>query len=263
LTKCRYCGKRTYTADRCPHCGEYYCLEHRDPRTHGCPSEKESEETESQPTYAVTGAVKPQKSKEKKGVLTIRFTFLEGKKRSDREQRPNHAKAIEPRSPPTENQKAAKFAVREVRREDPSKSDSAGAFEPLYVPEETARALAFPSVFDNASRKLFAVSFILVVAEEVLRLVSYVENPPFLAYLDGNLFVRILNGSMAPHVASLIVFALMCSMLFVTTRLASMNQYTGNSRFSLLKQAIPFGVYVAVSVTYIVSITNWFFILRS
>lgn len=262
MTKCRYCGKRTYTADRCPYCGEYYCLEHRDPRTHGCPSEKESEETESQPTYAVSGAVKPQKSKEKKGVLTIRFTFLEGKKRSDREQRPNHTEAIEPRPPSAENQKAALFAIRELRREDQPGSSYAWTSKPGHIPEETLRALTFPTVF-SASRKLFAVSFILIVVEEIMRLVSYVRNPPFLAFLDGNLLVRILNESIAPPMASLIVFGLVCLIVFVTAKLASANQNTADSRFSLLKRAIPFGVYAAVAVSYIVSITNWFFILKS
>jgi hypothetical protein len=170
---------------------------------------------------------------------------------------------LKPQPPSNENQKAAYFAVRDIQREGPARSQYGETIKPPPIPEETARAMAFPTFFDSASRKLFAVSFILVVVEEVMRLVSYIQNPPFLAYLDGNLYVRILNESIAPHVASLIVFALMCSILFITARLASTNQNTGSSSFSLLKRAIPFGVYVAVSVTYIVSIANWFFILKS
>jgi hypothetical protein len=207
--------------------------------------------------------IKPQNSKEKKGLLTIHFTFLEGRKRADQEQRPERSKVLKPQPPSKENQEAAFFALRDIQREDLSRSHYAETIKLPPIQEETARALTFPAFFDSASRKLFAVSFILVVVEEVMRLVSYAQNPPFLAYLDGNLYVRILNASIAPYAASLIVFVLMCSLLFVTARLASTNQNTGNSRFSLLKQAIPFGVYVAVSITYIVSITNWFFILKS
>lgn len=249
----------------CPYCRRYYCLEHRDPKTHDCLPQNKSDAPESEPTRAVTEAVKPQnKNKDKKKLLTIHFTFLENKKRSSQEQTPARIKVLEPQPSFKENNKAAaRFAAREIQLEDSARARYTETLKPPTITEESARAMSYPAVFESALRKFFAVSFVLVVAEEVLRLVSYVENPPFLAYLDGNLYVRILNGSMAPHVASLIVFAFMCSILFVTAKLASLNQNTSNSRFSLLKHAIPFGVYVAVSITYIVSITNWIFILKS
>ena len=260
MMKCRYCGKQAYVTHLCPYCRKYHCLEHRDPRAHDCPSQKKPE---SQPTRAVTGAIKPQNNKEKKRLLTIHFTFLEGKKRSDQEQTAARTRVLRSQPPSKENQEAAFFAVRDTQREDQARPPYDETVRPPTIQEETARAMAFPAFFDSASRKLFAVSFILVVVEEVLRLVSYVQNPPFLAYLDANLYVRILNESIAPHVASLIVFVLICAVLFVTARLARTDENIGQSGFSLLKRAIPFGVYVAVSVTYIVWIWNWFFILKS
>jgi len=63
--------------------------------------------------------------------------------------------------------------------------------------------------------------------------------------------------------ARALVFALTCSILFATTKLAFMSQKTSNQHFSLLKPAILFAVYFVVSINYIVSITNWFFILTS
>lgn len=36
--QCRYCNAKVYVSHICLHCNEYYCLEHREPNTHSCPS---------------------------------------------------------------------------------------------------------------------------------------------------------------------------------------------------------------------------------
>ncbi len=258
MTKCAYCGRQAYIAHLCPYCRKYYCLEHRDTKAHDCPSQKKPEP---QPIRAVTKAIEPKTRREKKELLTIRFTFLEDKKRSSQKETVEQTKAREPHPVFRENQEAALFAVKDVPREDPSKSPYAETVKSPPITKETARAIAFPTFFDGVSKKIFAFSFILVVVEEIMRLVSYVQNPPFLAYLEGNLFVRLLNDSMAPHVASLIVYVLMCSILFLTARLASLNKNSVDPGFSVIKRAIPLVVYVTVSLLYIVWIVNWFFIL--
>ena len=247
------------------HNSKYYCLEHRDPKAHDCPSTKKPGETEARPTSTVNTAVKSRdKNKEKKKLLTIHFTFLEDKKRSGKEHKSVHNEILGPQPLSKMNEKeGVTLEAGDIRVEDSARTHFTGKLRPPTIIEETARATSYPAVFESVSRRLFAVSFILVLVEEVLRLVSYVENPPFLAYLDGNLYVRVLNESIDPYVASLIVFVLMCSILFMTAKLASMNQSASNSHFSVLRHAIPFGVYVAVSLTYIVSMINWFFILRS
>jgi len=34
--QCKYCQKEVYVAHICPYCKEFYCMEHRDPKSHNC-----------------------------------------------------------------------------------------------------------------------------------------------------------------------------------------------------------------------------------
>jgi len=34
--RCNYCQREVYIAHICPYCKEFYCIEHRDPRSHNC-----------------------------------------------------------------------------------------------------------------------------------------------------------------------------------------------------------------------------------
>ena len=34
--QCKYCQKEVYVAYICPYCKEFYCMEHRDPKSHNC-----------------------------------------------------------------------------------------------------------------------------------------------------------------------------------------------------------------------------------
>jgi len=129
------------------------------------------------------------------------------------------------------------------------------------VDEFPKKTLTYPTVFDRPRKKFFAAAFTLVLMEEILRLVSYATRPPFSAYFDGNICVKILNQTVTPYVASMIVFVLVCMLLFVTTKLASSSQRTGNLQVSLFKGAIPIGIFTVISATYIFSIINWILIL--
>jgi hypothetical protein len=131
---------------------------------------------------------------------------------------------------------------------------------PTIIPQKpTARA----SIFEGAQKKLFAASFALVVTEEILRLISYAKNPPFLAYLDGNIYVEILCQSITPQIASAIIFVLACFILFGTSGLASRNRSANNSSINLLKQAVPLCIFASIIITYLFSVVNWLFILTT
>jgi hypothetical protein len=132
------------------------------------------------------------------------------------------------------------------------------------IPGNTATSrVSALAILANARKKFFAGTFTLVIVEEILRLASYVMKPPFFNYLDGNIYVRNLYQSVSPYIASLIVFALVCLLLFVTARLATRNQAASNSYTSLLKEAIPIGIFTVISAIYVFSITNWLLILTS
>lgn len=115
--------------------------------------------------------------------------------------------------------------------------------------------------FEDIQKKFFTASFMLVVAEEILRLIGYMKNPLSLAYLDGNMYVEILYQSMTPQTASVIIFVLACCILFGTKKLASKNRSTSNPYANLLKRAIPLCIFAAITITYLFSITNWILIL--
>jgi hypothetical protein len=118
------------------------------------------------------------------------------------------------------------------------------------------------TILDNAKKKMFIASFILVLMEEILRLVGYLKNPPFFAFLDGNVYVKALYQFITPYYASLIVFTLICLTLFVTTKLTSKNE-DASPHTNLMKRTISLFIFTIISIIYIVSITNWLFMLAS
>lgn len=177
--QCRYCSKQVYVSQVCLHCKEYYCLEHREPITHNCPSYKES------------------------------------------------------RQPRAKQQQSAT-----VKLEEPQKHLLTAG---------------------NLLKKFFAATFVLVVLEEILRQISYIEYSPF---FEPNVYVAMISQWVTPYIASSLVFLIVCAILFAANKLASK---TGNkdynSQVKLLKKAIPFGVYAIVIVVYIPTILQWLSLL--
>lgn len=147
----------------------------------------------------------------------------------------------------------------------PIESDSKPRVFKPQLPE--AKILQKPAIrlplLKDAQKKLFAASFTLVLTEEILRLISYVKNPPFLAYLDGNIYVEILYQHINPYIASLIIFILACLILFGTRKLSSKNRSSSNPYTKLLQQVVPLCIFAAITITYLFSTVNWLFILTS
>jgi hypothetical protein len=59
------------------------------------------------------------------------------------------------------------------------------------------------------------------------------------------------------------VVVLVCALLFLTTKLASDSHGSSNLEISLVKGAVPIGIFTVVSAIYIFSIANWIVILTS
>jgi hypothetical protein len=193
----------------------------------------------------------------------VHFTFLENKNSKVTPKRAR-TKEQETQLPGKESEKPPNFALFYTKQANQQRPKTAPAepFKPSSLVDELSnKTLAYPTVFDGARKKFFAAAFTLVLMEEILRLVSYTTSPPFLAYLDGNMYVKILYQTVTPYVASMIVFVLVCMLLFVTAKLASNTQRTNNLQISLLKGAIPIGIFTVISATYIFSIINWILIL--
>lgn len=252
--KCEYCRKEAYTAHVCPYCGGHYCSEHGDPARHDCAlciARKRAFNSD-EPT------------KKKPWKLVVHFTFLENK---NVKSTPKSARKKEqsPQPPTIETEKPKNFAVfctKQANQQRPNSTPAEPSKPSSHVDELSKKTLTYyPTFLVGARKKFFAAAFALVVAEEILRLVSYATSPPFSAYLDGNMYVKILYQAVTPYMASLIVFVLVCLLLFTTTRLASYSQSTNNLRVSLIKGAIPIAIFTVVSATYILSIINWIRIL--
>ena len=47
--QCKYCNEQSYITHICPYCKEYYCLEHRGPKAHNCPSYQQLYQTPTNP----------------------------------------------------------------------------------------------------------------------------------------------------------------------------------------------------------------------
>jgi len=103
----------------------------------------------------------------------------------------------------------------------------------------------------------FLLTFTLVLVEEILRLTSYSVHSP---YLESNIYVAIASLQVTPYFSSSIIFLLTCLVLLATRKL-SRNQNTEQEYASLLKRTVPFGIYAAVAIIQLVSITSRLVIL--
>lgn len=113
----------------------------------------------------------------------------------------------------------------------------------------------------NALKKLFAATFVLVVLEEVLRQISYIENSPF---FEPNVYVAMTSQWVTPYIASSIVFLTVCVILFAANKLASKTQNKDyHSQTKLLKKAIPFGIYAIIVIAYVPTIMQWLSVLST
>ena len=77
--QCRYCNTQVYTSHICPHCKEYYCVEHSEPITHNCPSYKESPQPTAKQRPTTMKLEEPQKSPSARRNILKKFfatTFL-------------------------------------------------------------------------------------------------------------------------------------------------------------------------------------------
>ena len=263
--RCEYCGKETRIYHLCPGCGSPYCLEHRDPAVHDCSSRAKSRrETESQRTRSPD---KPVKKKPRE--LVINFIYPGSKKSKSKQIQGDKQEQVHLSPPdkttPKKTEKAAKFSLLDPEQRGPDRADGPPAepFKPPLKAGLSGRALTQSAVFDGARKRFFAAAFIFVLAEEALRLASYATHTPFSAYLDGNIYVKFLYQTVDPYVASLIVFVLVCALLFLTTKLASDSHGSSNLEISLVKGAVPIGIFTVVSAIYIFSIANWIVILTS
>jgi hypothetical protein len=216
---------------------------------------------------AKPGPDRPAKKKPRE--LVIHFTFPGDKKSKSKQKNGKQQEQARPSSPneaaAEETDKPRRFIVLDP---DPMGQDPADATqtEPFKTPSKigfSQKPLTYSTVFDGARKRFFAAAFILVLVEEALRLVMYTTNTPFSAYLDGNIYVKFLYQTVDPYAASLIVFVLVCALLFITTKLASDSHGSNNLEISLIKGAIPIGIFTVISAIYIFSIINWIRILAS
>jgi len=121
--------------------------------------------------------------------------------------------------------------------------------EKVQIPEDTA--LKFQKNF-------FAFAFMLVLIEEILRIISYLRYSPF---LEPNLYVVFLSQWMSPYIASPVFFLMICFTLFLTKKLTESMQ--PKTEFTtLLRKVIPVGIYTAITTIYVYSIANWILILQ-
>lgn len=114
-----------------------------------------------------------------------------------------------------------------------------------------------PTTIEVIQRKLFVAALTLLLAEETLRLVSYIRNPPS---LELNIYVAIASMWLTPYVASSIIFLSTCLVL-LTARKKLKNRGRNNEQMSLLRNAIPIGIYATIAVVNIFSIAGWIFVL--
>jgi len=182
--QCKYCQKEVYVAHICPYCKEFYCMEHRDPKSHNCQ------------VYQQMG-------------LGVGI----------------------PTTPTQVKKPPAKEEVLESR---------------LYSPKIL-----------NFQKNLFTCTFMLVLIEEILRLISYLRYSP---YIEPNIYVALLSQFVTPYIASPIFFLTICTILFATKKLSE--RIKPKSEFSTLTAiAVPISVYVAIIIIYVYSIANWLLII--
>lgn len=116
-----------------------------------------------------------------------------------------------------------------------------------------------PSInLETFENKFFTAAFMLVFAEEILRLISYAKNSPF---LEPNIYVAITSQFMTPHIASPLIFLAACLALFLAHKFAANNQNTNNEHMTLLKKTVPLGIYTTITLIYAFSTAGWILIL--
>lgn len=125
-----------------------------------------------------------------------------------------------------------------------------------WLAAETNEKLQTP--FTNVHKFLFATAFVLVVFEQILRQTSYVINS---ILYEANIYVAIISVWLTPYVASIAIFIITCFVLFTARRIATKNGNASSQYISLLKKAIPLGVYATIAIIYLESIRGWLLIL--
>jgi hypothetical protein len=180
--QCKYCRKRVYVSHICSYCRDYYCIEHREPKTHSCPMFQQC-------------------SKPSLGPQTLEL------------QRPTTM---------ISGQAGSRFTTRM-----------------------------------NIQRNFFAIVFAFVVLEEILRQISYTKTSPL---LEPNIYVTTASQWLSPYLASPLLFLTTCLILFATRRFAK-KRNLNNPYMSILKTAVPLGIYTTISIVYACSIAGWFRIL--
>jgi hypothetical protein len=125
----------------------------------------------------------------------------------------------------------------------------------------TSKTLVRPQTaltgIEDTQSKFFLIAFTLVIAEEILRLISYAFRSP---YLESNIYVALASLQVTPYFSSSILFLLVCFILLATRRLAG-NQNTKKEYASLLKRTVSFGMYTSIALIMLVSIANRLVIL--
>ena len=97
----------------------------------------------------------------------------------------------------------------------------------------------------------------LVLIEEILRLISYLRHSP---YIEANIYVALLSQFVTPYIASPIFFLTICTILFATKKLSERIK-TKNEFSTLVAIAVPISVYVAIIIIYVYSIAKWLLII--
>jgi hypothetical protein len=138
---------------------------------------------------------------------------------------------------------------------------SIGLPKPIQVRKPPTKEYAelklhYPKVL-NLQKKLFMLTFTLVIIEEILRLISYPQRSP---YIDGNIYVTLLSQLITPYLASIIFLLTTCTILFITKRLSEKSK-PKNELSALITTAAPISVYIAILIIYAYSIANWLLII--
>jgi len=111
----------------------------------------------------------------------------------------------------------------------------------------------------NLLKSLFIATFLLVILEEVLRQISYIENSTL---FEPNTYVALMSQWISPYIASSTVFLTVCVILLAARKLASKPQYDDdNSHVRFLKKAIPVGIYAIIIAVYLPTTIQWLSLL--
>jgi len=128
--------------------------------------------------------------------------------------------------------------------------------KPLAEEELVGLRLYSPKVL-SLQRNLFALTFTLVLIEEILRLISYLRYSP---YIEPNIYVALLSQFITPYLASPIFFLAICTILFATKKLSEKSK-PKSELSALVTTAVPISIYTAIIIIYAYSIANWLLII--